>query len=96
MRRIARIDANQPALVSELRAAGFRVSVVSMLGGGHADLIVARNGVMRWVEVKNPDMPPSARALTEAEAKWQAEWSGYVITVERAEQVFDYWSRLRA
>jgi hypothetical protein len=96
VRRHARVDGNQSALVADLRKAGFRVEVVSMLGAGRGDLIVARNGLMRWVEVKDPSQPPSARKLTPDEADWQARWEGYVITVTSLDEVLDYWARLRA
>lgn len=96
MRRNARTDANQSPLVDDLRRLGFRVDIVSMLGRGRADLIVARNGIMRWVEVKNPNQPPSKRRLTDDEARWQSDWDGYVVTVTSAMEVLEYWDRLRA
>ena len=47
--RKAKIDKNQPEIVENLRKAGFSVEV------GYNDIIVGRENVTLWVEVKTED-----------------------------------------
>ena len=63
-RRMARVDANQPAIVAALRKAGCKVTPLSMVGQGCPDLLVWGPG--RWIlmEVKDGTKVPSARKLT--------------------------------
>lgn len=90
MRRAARTDANQPAMVNDLRRLGYRVAITAQLGKGFPDLVVrhpTKETVMRLVEVKDPAQPPSKRALTEDEASFIRKWGAAVIVAERAEDV---------
>lgn len=52
MRRAARIDRNQPAIVEAFRAAGCDVVHAHTLGQGAPDLFVAFSGIWLAVEVK--------------------------------------------
>lgn len=61
-----RTDANQKAIVEELRALGFEVAVLSMAGHGVPDLLVKRGDRHLWVEVKNKE---SGHNITEEEQK---------------------------
>jgi hypothetical protein len=61
------------------------------LGGGVFDLVVARNGHMRWVEVKDSALPPSRRALTPDELKFLQAWDGYAIVALEVEDVLAQW-----
>jgi hypothetical protein len=81
MRRAARIDANQPAIVSALRRAGVRVHITSGLGDGFPDLMCVRGEVLRLLEVKDGAKPPSARKLTPAEAEFHAVFPDHVAVV---------------
>lgn len=89
-RRAARIDANQPALVKELRQAGYKVAITSGLGNGFPDLVVRHptdQTALRLCEVKDPAKVPSARKLTKEEKEFAARWGDAVILIERFEDV---------
>ncbi len=90
MRRAARIDENQPALVKELRQAGYRVAVTSALGDGFPDLVVRHPNdqtALRLCEVKDPAKIPSKRKLTPDEQKFADIWGDAVVLIERFEDV---------
>jgi hypothetical protein len=83
MRRAARRDANERRVIDALRACGAYVKQIN--DEGLADLLVYYRGHTLILEVKDGDKPPSARALTPAEAKFHAEWPGtnlYIVTSE--------------
>jgi hypothetical protein len=82
-----RIDANQPAIVEALRKAGAQVQILSAVGFGCPDLLVAYRGVMVLMEIKDPSKPPSARKLTPAQVEFHKRWPVpvfVVLTVEDA------------
>lgn len=91
MRKIAKVDANQPHVVAMLRACGLAVQPLHQLGRGCPDLLVA--GVNRktdqpamvLVELK----ADADGKLTDDEAKWIAAWPCEVLVV------FDEWPVLR-
>ena len=85
MRRAARVDANQDAVVSALRAAGASVQSLAAVGKGVPDLLVAIRGVNLLMEVKDGAKPPSARLLTEDQLKWHGAWNGPVSIVDGPE-----------
>jgi hypothetical protein len=85
MRRAARIDANQPAIVEALRAAGASVATAHTLGDGFPDLVVGYLGVAVLMEVKDGSKPPSARQLTPEQVKFHANWKGPISTVTDVE-----------
>lgn len=83
MRRAARRDANERRVIDALRACGAYVKQIN--DEGLADLLVFYRGHTLILEVKDGDKPPSARALTPAEAKFHAEWPGtnlYIVNSE--------------
>ena len=79
MRRAARTDANQSAIVDRLRSIGWSVHVTSALGGGFPDLVVARDRYTVLVEIKDGDKPASARKLTKDEREFARDWPGHYI-----------------
>ena len=81
MRRAAKIDANQPAIVERLRHHGYSVWPTHALGKGFPDLVVAKSGLTWLLEVKDGDKPPSARKLTDDEREFHIKWQGVVLTV---------------
>lgn len=98
MRRAAKIDANQPAIVEALRKAGASVLSLAKLGEGCPDLLVAtavpsRSSRTVLLEVKDGSKPPSARKLTDDERRFFATWVGEVYVVTSVEEalacVFD-------
>lgn len=79
MARAKRTDGNQSELVKHLRRCGFIVRVTSMLGDGFPDLVIAKGGRTRLVEVKDPAKPPSARKLTPDEELFHQLWPDKII-----------------
>ncbi len=89
-RRPHKIDVNQPALVRQLRGIpGVSVAITSQLGCGFPDLVVGVAGKNLLLEVKDPDNPPSKRALTEDEQNWHEAWRGQVSVVETLDDVLE-------
>lgn len=81
MRRAAKVDANQPAIVAALRKCGASVIDCSKLGAGFPDLIVGAFGRTALVEVKDGSKPPSRRQLTPDQQQWHAAWRGGTLAV---------------
>lgn len=88
--RARKVDDNQPEIVAALRKAGCKVYVSSSFGEGFPDLIVGYAGVIRLLEVKDGDKPPSARKLTKPQEAFFKEWEGLpVYVVESPKQALD-------
>lgn len=87
VRRAARIDRNQPAIVNLLRGYGASVQPLHTVGQGCVDLLAGFKGVNFALEIKDPDKPPSKRVLTPAEFLWHSSWCGQVAIVETVEDV---------
>ena len=88
MRRAGKIDANQNAIVHDLRAAGCSVRITSSLGQGFPDLVVGARGKTFLLEVKDSSQPPSKRRLTPDEKEFHDSWQGHIAIVETAEEAF--------
>lgn len=88
MRRAARTDHTQAAVVQALRAAGCKVLSLAGVGNGVADLLVKtpqrmEANALRWsdlflLEVKNP--AGRGTSLTPDQVKFHAEWPVTVVT----------------
>lgn len=76
MRRAAKIDFNQPAIVDALRKAGASVQPLHAVGQGCPDLVVGYRGQNFMIEVKDGGKPPSARGLTGPQERWHFTWNG--------------------
>lgn len=87
MRRAAKIDANQPAIVQELRDCHVEVAITSAVGQGFPDLVVSASGVNLLVELKDPAKPPSKRKLTEDQVKFHGRWRGPIIKAETTKEI---------
>lgn len=81
MRRASKVDRNQSEIVTMLRTVGCTVQLLHTVGQGCPDLLVGYRGVNLLLEVKDGELPPSGRKLTEPEADWHRDWRGQVITV---------------
>jgi Holliday junction resolvase len=81
VRRAAKIDANQDAVVSALRAAGATVQSLAAVGKGVPDLLVGYKGKTLLMEVKDGRKPPSAQRLTEDQLTWHGAWKGGSLAV---------------
>lgn len=90
MRRAAKSDANQAAIVADLRKLGCSVLHLHTVGQGCPDLLVAykmRGNTL--LEVKDGSKPPSARKLTPAQEKFHAEWKGPIFTVTSTREALE-------
>jgi hypothetical protein len=84
----ARIDANQPDIVKEIRKIpGFSVTITSNLGNGFVDIVVGYCEINGLYEIKDPAKPPSAQQLTEKEQQWHDGWHGQKAVVTTATQI---------
>lgn len=83
MRRIAKVDANQPAIVAEFRRLGCTVLHMHKLGQGAPDLAVGKLGVNVLVEIK----ASKKDKLTPDEFDFFRDWKGHVSVVVDAEDV---------
>lgn len=79
--RAAKIDANQEAVVTALRAAGATVQSLAGVGKGVPDLLVGYQGQTLLMEVKDGNKNPSARLLTEDQLRWHSGWKGGALAV---------------
>ena len=88
MRRAAKVDENQRAIVKALRAIpGMTVEV------GHDDILVGFKGRTFWFEVKRPEAVSKrvnevlASQITESERKRWEEWAGHYRIVWSIDQI---------
>jgi Holliday junction resolvase len=81
MRRAAKVDANQAAIVEALRKCGASVQSLAAVGKGVPDLLVGLRTRNYLIEVKDGSKPPSARKLTPDQVQWHTKWAGQVLTV---------------
>ena len=89
MRRAARVDANQQAIVEALRAAGAYVFIIGL----PVDLLVGFLGRTMLVEVKTltGKREPRAKGYTDLQRDFLASWTGGPVAT-----VTDVESALRA
>lgn len=74
MRRAARTDGNQQAVIDRLRSCGVSVEVIKE----PVDLLICHRGETAVMEVKNPD---GRDRLTESQVKFIARWPGKIHIV---------------
>ena len=72
MRRAARVDANQAAIVSALQAAGASVEIIGL----PVDLLVGFRGVTLLIEVKNPKSQYGKAGANKNQANFMQSWRG--------------------
>jgi uncharacterized protein YebE (UPF0316 family) len=77
-RYAAKVDANQPEIVKQLRAAGYGVHLPC------DDILVGRDGVNLWVEIKQPGKEGQ---LTESEKKRLEGWPGAYIVASSFDDI---------
>jgi Holliday junction resolvase len=85
-----RVDANHWDVFSALKRLGWCVVSTAELGGGFPDLVAARGGVLKLIEVKDGKKKPSARKLTPSEADFHRLFAAAgcpVVIVESLEDV---------
>lgn len=81
MRRAAKVDSTQSAIVDALRAVGAEVLILSGVGNGCPDIAAGWRGVNFFLEIKDGALPPSHRRLTPEQERWHARWRGQVAIV---------------
>lgn len=89
MRRNAKIDDNQPAIVEGLRKFGCSVQSLANIGKGCPDIVCGYRCVNFLFELKDPAKPTSARKLTPDQEKWHSEWKGSIYVIETLEQAIE-------
>ena len=86
MRKRARKDMNQDEIVSTFRYLGFSVAITSALGGGFPDIVIGKNEKNWLVEIKNGDLSPSERELTDDEKDFHEKWKGKIFIVNSVDE----------
>lgn len=86
MRRHGKIDDNHTAVVKALRACGCSVQSLASLGAGVPDLLVARNGKMWLLEIKDGRKAPSQQRLTEDQIQWRIKWKAPVHLIHSVDE----------
>lgn len=81
MRRAARTDANQQAVIDVLRQVGATVHSLASMGQGCPDLLVGFRGRTCLMEVKDGSKPPSETRLTPDQFVWHEQWTGGSLSV---------------
>jgi len=101
MKRAAKIDDNQSAIVQHLRAIGCSVQSLAAVGKGVPDLLVGRRGVNSLIEIKDAAKTASRRKLTEDQVIWHKLWRGQISVAhtpaeaEAVVMVAEKWAELR-
>ena len=86
MRRAAKVDDNQKAIVDAVRKMGCTVQPLHSVGQGCPDLLVGINGGNFLWEIKDGSKQPSAQRLTEDQVKWHSEWRGSVDVIRSVDE----------
>lgn len=76
MRRAAKTDFNQAAIVAGLRSIGASVQILAAVGNGCPDLLVGYRGVNYTIEVKDGRKRRSETKLTPDQLRWHGDWRG--------------------
>lgn len=84
--RAKKVDRNHAEVVQALRKAGATVQSLASVGRGCPDLLAALNGINFLFEVKDGELPPSARDLTPDQRRWIGAWKGSVYIVRSPEE----------
>ena len=94
MRRAAKIDANQPAIVEVLLSvSGVTVHSLAAVGRGCPDLLVGAKGKTFLVEVKDGEKSPSRRMLTPEQRRWIERWTGSEVRILKDTGQATSWAR---
>lgn len=89
MRRIPRKDANHQRVVLAFIELGCSVLDLAAVGNGCPDLLVARHGKMKLVEIKDGEKCPSGRKLTKHQSRFHALWNSNVAICESPAQAVE-------
>lgn len=97
--RIRRVDSNQNRIVSVLRGLGAKVLILSEMGRGVPDILIAirrpgRGRFMQLIEIKDGSKPKSAQKLTSDEHKFHEDWRDFVTIVSTEQEAVDLVERV--
>jgi hypothetical protein len=82
MRRAAKVDANQSAIVDALRSYGCSVTSLAPVGRGCPDLLVGIHKRTGLIECKTDLTAKSkTKGLTDDQIKWWQEWKGGPVAI---------------
>ena len=76
-RRAAKVDANQPKIVEELR----KIATVEL---NHDDILVGYKGINYWYEIKNKD---GFNKKQDGQIKLENEWRGHYKIVSSLDEI---------
>lgn len=88
MRRVAAVDRNQPEIVLALRKLGATVLIVAQLKNAF-DLLVGYKGKLHIMEIKDGELIPSKRRLTDGEEKCKSGFKRAGIPYHIVESIKD-------
>lgn len=88
MRRAAKVDRNQSEIVKALRKCGAAVVITSQLKNAF-DILVGFQGRLHVMEIKDGELPPSARKLSEGEQKCKTLLEGVNVPYNVVNSVED-------
>ena len=86
MRKAAKIDDNQKAIVNILRQIGASVQSLAATGKGCPDLLVGYHGINYLMEIKDGDKVLSKQKLTIDQEHWHSLWRGTVHIVKSVDE----------
>lgn len=89
MRRAARVDANQAAVVKALEAIGCTVQDISKVGQSVPDLLIGVAGINVLMEVKNAERKggkENSFGTLKKQSEWRRRWKGAVYVVTTPEE----------
>lgn len=86
MRKAAKIDDNQKAIVNVLRQIGASVQSLATTGKGCPDLLVGYQGINYLMEVKDGGKVLSKQKLTIDQEHWHSLWRGSVHIVKSVDE----------
>lgn len=89
MKRGGRRDGNHQDIVRTFRALGWYVHDTADLGAGFPDLVIARAGCVRLVEIKDGRLEPARQQLTTDEATVHRDFAVAGVQVDIVRSVDD-------
>lgn len=89
MRRAAKTDDNQAAIVNALRMAGCSVVSLAAVGKGVPDICVGRAGKSYLLEIKDGGKSPSRQKLTAEQRYFHSIWKGHAVVVKDVAEAFE-------
>lgn len=90
-----RTDVNQTEIVRFFRKLGVTVQILSMVGKGCPDLLIACNSYNILIEIKDGKKSTSKQKLTKDEKSFFEMWKGEVYIINSIEQAHKLLNEVR-